>query len=71
MAVDLKSVYSSHVAEIGYDGDAQALHVVFKTGKHAVYRGVPADVAERVLSAPSIGEALNESVRGVYGFGYV
>jgi hypothetical protein len=71
MPVELRSVYSSHVAEIGYDPDANALHVVYKSsGKHAVYRGVPAEVADTVLTAPSIGEALRENIKGVFQFGY-
>ena len=67
----LKSVYSSHVSEIGYDPDQQALHVVFKNGKHAVYRDVPPEVADSVTSAPSIGTAINNSIRDQYEFAYV
>jgi hypothetical protein len=71
VAIELRSVYSSHVSEIGYDPDLKALHVVYKSGKRAVYRDVPEDVADSVLTAPSIGEALRESVRGVFSFGYL
>jgi len=71
VSVDLKSVYSSHVSEIGYDEDAQQLHVVFNTGRHAVYQGVPAEVAANVLNAPSIGEALTASIKGSFRFTYL
>lgn len=69
--VDMRDVYSSHVMSIGYNPGDKTLHVVYKSGKHAVYRDVPEDVADSVLTAPSIGKALRESVRGVFLFGYI
>lgn len=67
MPLEMKSVYSSWVSEIGFDVDAQQLVVTTQKGVRLVYDGVPADVAERVLKAPSIGEALHAEVRGKYG----
>lgn len=69
--VALKSVYSSNVAEIGYDEDASTLHVIYNGGRHAVYHGVPKKTADAVLSAPSIGEAMHAEVRGKFPFGYL
>jgi hypothetical protein len=66
MAADLRRVYSSHVERIGYDAETQELHVVWSRGNGTVFAGVPADVSQRVLSAPSIGEALHAEVRGQY-----
>lgn len=66
MAADLRRVYSSHVEQIGYDVETGDLHVVWSRGNGTVFAGVPPDVAQRVLSAPSIGEALHAEVRGRY-----
>ncbi len=62
---EMRDVYSSHVAKIGYeDGE---LHVVYNRGKSAgttvIYSGVTPEVAAQVLSAPSIGSALHALVR--------
>lgn len=66
----MRSVFSSHVDQIGYDEQALELHVKYKTGKTAVYRGVPASTADNVMSSPSIGSALHRHVKGKYDHGY-
>jgi hypothetical protein len=75
MTVEMRSVYSSHVDEIGYDPDTEELHVKYDTGKTAVYEGVPSAVAVAVgavgPSPPSIGEALHAHVRGKYQHRYL
>lgn len=68
---EMRQVYSSHIASIGYDAEAMALHVEYSSGKTAAYEGVPPDVAESVLSAPSIGEELHRTIRGVFRFRYL
>ena len=70
MPPTLRHVYSSMVERIGYDAEAEELHVVFNTGRHAVYHDVPEKTAREVLSAPSIGEALNGSIKGQFRFSY-
>ena len=74
----MRSVFSSHVDSIGYDGETGELHVryrgTYKGGagvKTAIYANVPPDVAARVMSAPSIGEALHAHVKGKYDHGYI
>lgn len=68
----MKSVFSSHVAAIGYDPASGELHVHYgNSGRTAVYAGVPAEVAHAVMAAPSIGEALWRDVRGRYRHGYL
>jgi hypothetical protein len=67
----MRNVFSSHVDQIGYDEDARELHVAFQTGRTAVYRGVPQEVARDVMEAPSIGEAMWNSIRGKFPFGYL
>jgi hypothetical protein len=73
--IEMRSVYSSHVDEIGYDPDTEELHVKYDTGKTAVYEGVPMTVAAAVgavgQSPPSIGKALHAHVRGKYGHRYI
>lgn len=68
MPPDMKPVFSSHIASVGYaDGE---LHVVFKNGKSGVYSGVPPDIGESVVNAPSVGTALHQSVKGRFAFSY-
>ncbi len=65
----MRQVYSSVVQEIGYE-DGKLAVVWKRTGKTSTYTGVPPEVAQRVMNAPSIGQALRESVQGTYSHGY-
>jgi KTSC domain len=68
--VEMREVFSSNVDRIGYDQATGTLQVEFKSGKTAVYRGVPAGVANQVVGAPSVGSALHELVRGKFPHAY-
>lgn len=68
--MQLKSVFSSHISKVGYDAESKELHVEFKNGKTAVYMDVPADVAQQVTDAPSVGTALHEIIKGRFPHGY-
>jgi hypothetical protein len=57
---------STNVAQIGYDPETSELVVVFQKGGRYVYAGVPAALAESVMSAPSVGSALNSDIKGFY-----
>lgn len=46
-------VDSSNVEAIGYDGDAQELHVQFVSGGSYIYHEVPQDVFDAFMSATS------------------
>lgn len=70
MAVELKSVYSTSIDQIGYDPEARELHVKWAKGKSSVYNGVPADVAQSVMNAWSVGEALHQMVKKSYPHRY-
>jgi len=70
MPPTMTKVFSSHINSVGYDADAQALHVTYNSGKTAIYGGVPPDVAERVTNAPSIGQALHKNIRGKFDHKY-
>jgi hypothetical protein len=70
MVIASKQVHSSHVDKIGYDPDNQTLVVVYKTGKTSVYQSVPQDIADQVMNSYSVGQALHNLVKGVYGHEY-
>lgn len=61
---------SSHVWEVGYDPDKLELHVTYipsvayPAGKRVVYHNVDLETAKQVMTAPSIGQALHQFVRG-------
>lgn len=64
-------VDSEAVDQIGYDEDSQELHVIFKRGKHCIYSGIPKDVFDDFLNAPSKGIFLNEVIKARgYSFRY-
>lgn len=67
--MQMKKVYSSHVEALGYDPDTQELEIQFKKGKAYVYMGVPADVANLVVDAPSVGTAIKAYITGRYAHG--
>ncbi|MFP4554569.1 MAG: KTSC domain-containing protein [Actinomycetota bacterium] len=66
MAIEMIPVSSSNVGEVGYDAEAQALHVRYLNNRTYVYSDVPGGVFQELLSAPSIGSFLNRVVKGTY-----
>jgi hypothetical protein len=65
-----RSVYSTNVSEVAYDSEAQEMTVTWKSGKVSVYSGVPELLADRVSKAPSVSQAINTSIKDVYGHRY-
>lgn len=61
---DMRPVTSSVATHAGYDPVNQRLHVLYMTGKHFAYEGVPIDKAETVMGAHSFGSALNRHILG-------
>lgn len=61
-------VNSSTIDSIGYNQQTNRLTVKFKTGAIYEYLDVPHYVYESVMSADSIGKALNSEVKGIYDF---
>ncbi len=60
MTVWMKDVYSSNLAQVGYDTDAQETVVVFrKSGKRAAYPNTTEEQAEQLANAPSAGTLFN------------
>lgn len=57
-------VDSESVDQIGYDGDSQEAHVIFKKGgRHYIYSGVTPETFESLRHAPSIGGFVNQEFK--------
>lgn len=73
----MKTVQSTRVFQLGYDEKARTLYVRFTpskrwpAGRVAVYQGVPPETAADIVSAPSIGQALDVSIKGIFPFSYL
>ena len=65
-----KSVYSSNVQEVGYDPDTKELSITWTKGKRSIYSGVPEELAEQLVNAPSVGSMLNEEVKPYFSHRY-
>lgn len=74
MPVVMKPVVSSVATEVGYDPETEQLHVRYAptlrnpAGNLVVYGDMDAETANDILTAPSIGSALHEMVRGKFPF---
>ena len=67
---EMHFVDSSNVEAIGYDPDAQEIHVRFvKSGETYVYYGVEEWVFQEFLQTESKGIYLNTSIKGRYQYG--
>ena len=68
MAADWKSVFSSHIDEVGYDYETRTLMVRWPSGAETHYFDVPYEKAKAVWNAPSVGVELHRSIRGQHDF---
>lgn len=50
-----KDVYSSNLASVGYDAEAQEMIVTFRKGGRYAYPGVTEEQALQLANAPSAG----------------
>ena len=66
----MQSVFSSHVSSVGYDAQAQELHVEWDSGKTSIYSGVPADVADECQKSWSVGGYLRDQIKGRFSHRY-
>lgn len=64
--VEMQYVDSSNIEAIGHDAAAQELHVRFLSGDTYVYHGVPQEVYDELMAAPSKGSYLNRMIKGNY-----
>lgn len=66
--MEMTSVSSSNIAEVGYDDDTSTLGILFNSGLLYYYSDVPKTVYEELLNAGSVGRYFNQNIRGVYNF---
>jgi hypothetical protein len=69
--MDRRIVQSSNVASIGYDEMSNTLEVEFQTASIYQYFGVPANIYEQLMEAPSKGQFMNVYVKNAYPFSRV
>lgn len=66
-----KSVYSSHVDQVGYDSDKQELTVTWKNGRVSAYEGVDEQTAYQLANAPSVGQMIHSEIKPNYKHKYL
>ena len=66
--MEMISVVSSNVAEIGYDEETEEVHVRFSSNTLYCYKGVSKMEFEGLLNAPSIGSYLHRNFKNVYPY---
>jgi len=59
-------VTSTSLRSVGYNPEAHELDLEFKDGRLYRYSGVPAEVHDELLHAPSLGRYFLANVRGQY-----
>ena len=64
--ITMFAVQSSTILSIGYDAEAQELHVVFTGGHEYVYPGFPSDLWKQFREAPSIGKFFASRIKKAY-----
>lgn len=69
--MNMDNVDSSNIAAIGYDEDSQTLQVEFKNGTLYQYFDVPEMIYEGMAQSPSVGQYLNQQVKGIYRYSRV
>ncbi len=61
-------VVSSNIDEVEHDSSTSTLKVTFKNGSRYKYDEVPQVVFEQLISAESVGKALNQMVKGKFAY---
>jgi hypothetical protein len=64
--MEMVSVSSSNIREIGYDEENEVLGVVFHSGTLYHYQGVSLGTFEELRDAPSVGKFFNANIKGDY-----
>lgn len=59
-------IRSSHILSASYDEDSRTLEIEFSSGTYW-YDGVPLEVYQGLVSAPSAGRFFNQVIKGNYG----
>jgi hypothetical protein len=63
---EFKSVSSSMIRGVAYDGDTEQLYVEFNTGAVWEYDGVPAEEYEAMLGSGSVGSFFHNNIKDSY-----
>ncbi len=61
-------VQSTEIALIGYDAQKLLLEITFRRGGVYRYRGIPPEIYQKLMDAPSIGTYFSENIKEVYEF---
>jgi hypothetical protein len=62
--MDQTPVSSSNVDSVGYDDQAEELHVTFLNGRIYVYHGVSSKTYDSFMASRSKGEFLHRYIKG-------
>lgn len=66
--MEMVSVISSNVAQVGYDVATSSVYVRFLNNALYRYYDVPEFVYQELLTAPSVGSFLNRNFKNVYAY---
>ena len=66
-----QSVASTNLTSVGYDAEARTLEVEFLNGRVYQYYGVPNNMHDQLMRAPSKGQFFNIYIRNSYPFSRV
>ena len=69
--MEMHGVDSSNVAAVGFEENSQTLQVAFNNGSTYQYFDVPIEIFEALRSAASVGQFLNQQIKGKYRFSRV
>ena len=61
-------VSSSNVMEVGYDLETATLEIMFKGDMVYQYFDVPESQYQNLINAGSVGEYLNDNIKGVFRY---
>ena len=64
----MKIVASSNIYGVDYNPETEDLVVHFKNGSAYKFAHVPADIADDLVSASSVGKYFNANIRNEYPF---
>lgn len=68
MIIDREPVVSSNLKSIGYDEESETLEVEFQTDSVYRYFGVPVEVYQELMDAPSHGSYHWHNIRDEYEY---
>lgn len=66
--MNMTAVSSSNIEAVGYSPIDKLLQVEFKNGTTYQYEGVPANIAQGLVDASSVGQFFNANVKDSYGY---